>query len=54
MLLVDYEDIETVPISSVYPLDRRFSELRRQGIKCCLFGLSSFSESQVAIEATKK
>ena len=54
MLLVDYEDIETLPISSVYPLEPRFSELPPQGIKCRLFGLSSFSASQEASDATVK
>ena len=54
MLLVDYADVETIPLSDVFPLLAKFCKVPCQGFQCNLFGLSPFTKSDVAVQAAVK
>lgn len=49
--LVDYADVETVALSSVFALEKRFGEVPTQGLKCHLHGLTPFANSEHTITA---
>lgn len=48
---MDYADVETVALSSVFALEKRFGEVPTQGLKCHLHGLTPFANSEHTITA---